>query len=137
MHENKLYKTSNIVYEKISSRSLEETIEVLKSNLKKDGFGVLWELDFKDKLNESNLVLKDSYVVLEVCNPKLAKDLLDENIEIGYMLPCKMVVRNQDNKTYIGMTHPEVLYGMFSSKKTNETIKLVVKSLKKAIKSTI
>ena len=127
----------NIFYEKSTSKSLEEAIKSLKENLKEDSFGVLWELNFKDKLEEKGLEFKDDFVVLEVCNPKQAKEVLEKNIHIGYVLPCKMVVRSEGDKTFIGMTSPEVLIGLFEEPELNEVANAVAETLKKAIHASI
>ena len=42
----------NIVYEKITTKNLNDSIKSLEDNLKKHGFGILWQLNFKEKLEE-------------------------------------------------------------------------------------
>ena len=126
-----------LVYEKSTNKSLSEAISSLESNLKESGFGILWQLNFKDKLQEKGLELKDDFVVLEVCNPKQAKEVLEENIQIGYVLPCKMVVRREGDKTYIGMTSPEVLIGLFEGSDLKEVAKKVEESLKNSIEASL
>ena len=126
-----------VVYEKSTNKSLSEAISSLESNLKESGFGILWQLNFKDKLQEKGLEFKDDFVVLEVCNPKQAKEVLEENIHIGYVLPCKMVVRREGDKTYIGMTSPEVLIGLFEGSDLKEVAKKVEESLKNSIEASL
>ena len=116
---------------------LKEGIKSLEDNLKKHGFGILWQLNFKEKLEEKGLEFKDDFVILEVCNPKQAKEVLEENIHIGYVLPCKMVVRSENNKTYIGMTSPEILIGLFESPELKEIAKKVEESLRNSIEASI
>jgi uncharacterized protein (DUF302 family) len=130
-------KEMDIVYEKRTDKNLNEAIEALEGNLKENSFGVLWQLNFKDKLAEKGLELKDDFVVLEVCNPKQAKEVLEKNSHIGYVLPCKMVVRVEDDKTFIGMTSPEMLIGLFDEPDLKEVAKSVEQSLKKAITASI
>ena len=126
-----------LVYEKSTNKSLTEAISSLESNLKESGFGILWQLNFKDKLQEKGLEFKDDFVILEVCNPKQAKEVLEENIQIGYVLPCKMVVRREGDKTYIGMTSPEVLIGLFEGSDLKEVAKKVEESLKNSIEASL
>lgn len=126
-----------LVYEKETDKNLKDAIASLKENLKLDGFGVLWELNFKDKLGEHGLEFKDDFVILEVCHPQQAKQVLEKKVHIGYVLPCKMVVRNEDNKTYIGMTNPETLIGLFDIEELEEVAKDVGNTLKKAIQASI
>ncbi|MBC9826181.1 DUF302 domain-containing protein [Carnobacterium inhibens] len=127
----------DIVYEKKTDKSLNEAIRSLEENLKENGFGILWQLNFKDKLAEKGLEFKDDFVVLEVCNPKQAKDVLEKNIHVGYVLPCKMIVRTEGNKTYIGMTRPEKLIALFNESELNEVAKNVETIMKKSITASI
>ena len=127
----------NIVYEKSTDKNLNDAIKSLEINLKENGFGVLWQFNFKDKLQEKGLEFKDDFVVLEVCNPKQAKEILDQNIHIGYVLPCKMAVRTENDKTYIGMTRPEVLIGLFESPELKEAAKKVEETLRNSIEASI
>jgi|AntRauTorcE11897_2_1112592.scaffolds.fasta_scaffold63609_1 uncharacterized protein (DUF302 family) len=127
----------DIIYEKSTDKNLNAAIESLENNLKENGFGILWQLNFKEKLKEKGLEFKDDFVVLEVCNPKQAKEVMEKNIHIGYVLPCKMVVRRENNKTYIGMTSPEMLIGLFENTELKEVAKKVEKSLRNSIESSI
>lgn len=127
----------DIVFEKSTDKSLIEAIESLKESLKGHGFGVLWELNFKDKLKEKGLELKEDFVVLEVCNPNQAQKVLEKNILIGYALPCKMVVRSDNDQVYIGMLRPERLIGLFNEPELYEVAKKVEESLKNSIESSI
>ena len=127
----------NTVYEKSTEKNLKDAIKSLKENLKENNFGVLWELNFKEKIEEKGLEFKDDFIVLEVCNPKQAKEVLEKNIHIGYVLPCKMVVRRENGKTYIGMTSPEVLIGLFETPELKEVAKMVGETLKNSIESSL
>lgn len=126
-----------VFYEKETGKDLQAAIHSLTENLKSGGFGVLWQLNFKDKLKEKGLEFKEDFVVLEVCNPKQAKEVLEHNIHIGYVLPCKMVVRNEGDKTYIGMTSPETLIGLFDSPELLQVAQEVERTLKTAIEASI
>ena len=67
-----------MIYEKETKKSFEETIDSIKEELKKRNFGVLWELNMKDKLGEHGLDLNGKAVILEVCNPQKAQTVLNE-----------------------------------------------------------
>ena len=126
----------NLIYEKQTDQSVSEAIKKLESTLKEKGFGILWQLNFKDKLEEKGLEFKEDFVVLEVCNPKLAKDVLDKNIHVGYILPCKMVVRSEGENTYVGMASPQVLIGLVSNE-LKELAQEVETTIKNAIEASI
>lgn len=127
----------NIVYEKRTEKNLNEALNSLKENLQKNEFGVLWELNFKDRLEENGLSLKDDFIVLEVCNPKQAKEVLEKNIHIGYVLPCKMVVRNEGDNVYIGMTRPKGLIDLFEDDDLKSVAQKVEDTLQKAIEESL
>lgn len=127
----------NIVYEKKTDKTLEEALVTLKANLQEVNFGVLFELNFKDKLAEKGLELADDYFILEVCNPKEAKKMLDKNIQIGYVLPCKMVVRTEGANTYIGMTSAQALINLYEQPELMEFAKDIEDTLRGAIEASI
>ncbi len=95
-----------------TSKSLEDAISSLEANLKEEKFGVLWSFDIKEKLQEKGLEFDQDFKVLEVCNPHEAKRVLSENLMVGYFLPCKIVVYNDQGQTKIGMPKPTALISM-------------------------
>lgn len=104
----------DIRYEKVTNKSFEEAIKSIKEELKNRSFGVLWEFNIKDKMAEHNINFPNNFMILEVCNPHKANEVLSKHIDVGYFLPCKMVVYEKDNKVHIGAAKPKALMGMFS-----------------------
>lgn len=102
----------DVQYKVATDKSFEEALEDLKSSLGNHNFGVLWELSFKDKLAEKGLEFNKNFTILEVCNPKQAKEVLEKNIEVGFFLPCKMVVYEDNDTVYLGMPRPSKLIDM-------------------------
>ncbi len=90
-----------------SKKSFEKAISDLKESLSNYKFGVLWELNFKDKLHEKGVDFDYDYVILEVCNPLQAKSVLEKNLDVGFFLPCKLVVYEQFGEVIIGMMKPK------------------------------
>ncbi|HHM02354.1 MAG TPA: DUF302 domain-containing protein [Caldithrix abyssi] len=75
----------------------DETIDVVTEALKKEGFGILTEIDVQATLKKKLDVDFNKYRILGACNPPFAhKALLAEN-KIGTMLPCNVVVQENDN----------------------------------------
>ncbi len=95
-----------------TNKGLEEAVESLEASLKEEQFGVLWNFDLKEKLNEKGLEFEQDFRILEVCNPKEAQRVLNENTLAGYFLPCKMVVYVEEGTTKIGMPKPSSLTAM-------------------------
>lgn len=122
------------MYYKIpTDKNFERAIEDLKKSLSNHKFGVLWELNFKDKLKEKGLDFDKNFKIFEVCNPQQAKEVLEKHIEVGYFLPCKMVVYEDNNSVFIGMIKPTGLIGMMNNDELSSIAIEVENELKSAI----
>jgi uncharacterized protein (DUF302 family) len=71
----------------------DEAVEKVKAELKKDGFGVLTDIDVKKTLNEKLGVDFRKYRILGACNPTFAHEALLAEDKIGTMLPCNVIVQ--------------------------------------------
>lgn len=76
----------------IKGRNFEETTEFVKEELKKEGFGVLTEIDVKDTLKKKIDVDFKKYKILGACNPHFAYKALSGEDKIGVFLPCNVIV---------------------------------------------
>lgn len=92
-----------------------ETLEKTKSELKKEGFGVLSEIDVQDTLKKKINVDRDRYVILGACNPPNAARALNAEIEIGLMLPCNVIVYEKDGETFVSAIRPGVAMSMIDN----------------------
>lgn len=80
----------------------EQVVENARVALKNEGFGVLCEIDVKEKLKEKLGVDFRNYVILGACNPPLAYKTLQEEINIGLLLPCNVIVyETNDGKSVV------------------------------------
>lgn len=101
-------------YSVATDKEFSQAVSDLKQALGEIKFGVLWELDVPAKLKEKGVEYRGQFRILEVCNPHHAKKALETNIQVGYFLPCKIVVYQENGRTRMGMVRPSVLVDMLA-----------------------
>ncbi len=77
--------------------SYPDAVAKTREELVKEGFGVLTEIDVKETLKNKIDVDFRPYVILGACNPALAHQALTEELDIGLLLPCNVVVYATDD----------------------------------------
>ena len=80
-------------FSKIVTLSFEDTVEKVISELKKEGFGILTDIDVKQTLKKKLDVDFKKYRILGACNPPFAYKALQAEDKIGTMLPCNVIVQ--------------------------------------------
>lgn len=86
-------------FNKIVDKSFDETIENVTEELKKEGFGVLTQIDVTATLKNKIDVDFRQYRILGACNPHFAHKALLEEDKVGTMLPCNVIVQETSNGT--------------------------------------
>jgi uncharacterized protein (DUF302 family) len=75
----------------------DEALEKVTEELKKEGFGVLTEIDVKETLKEKLAVDVPRYKILGACNPPFAHKALKAEPGVGLLLPCNVVVYESES----------------------------------------
>ncbi|MHB8930143.1 MAG: DUF302 domain-containing protein [Melioribacteraceae bacterium] len=92
---------------KIVAYSFEDAIIKITEELKKEGFGILTEIDVKETLKKKLDVDFRKYKILGACNPSYAYKALQTEENIGVLLPCNIVVQQrEDGKIQVSVVNP-------------------------------
>ena len=84
----------------------------IEEELKKEGFGILTEIDVRATMKKKLDIDFRNYLILGACNPPLARQALDREREIGLLLPCNVIVyEDDDGKTVVSAMNVEVAMG--------------------------
>lgn len=115
--------------------SFTEAVERAREALKSEGFGVLCEIDIKEKLKEKLGVDFRNYLILGACNPPLAYQTLQEELDIGLLLPCNVVVYEQDGRSVVAAVDAVKMLSVVGNPKLESTASQVNEKLRRVIDS--
>ena len=118
---------------------LEEIESRVTEALKQEGFGVLTEIDVQATLKNKIGVERPPYKILGACNPKLANQAIDAEPDIGLLLPCNVVLRQEGEQIVVSFMDPAAVLTLVDKEGIADLAKLVREKLervKQAIEST-
>jgi uncharacterized protein (DUF302 family) len=113
--------------------SYSEAIEKTKEVLAEHGFGVLSEIEVSEKLREKLDVDFDDYMILGACNPQSAYQGLQEEQELGLLLPCNVIIYRENGKTFVSAIKASKALEVAGNEDLEPIAEEVEKDLKKVI----
>lgn len=125
---------TNYGFTKIVKIGYQEAIDKVTEELKKEGFGVLTEIDVKATLKKKLDINFKPYKILGACNPTFAYKALQTEEQIGLMLPCNFIVYvNDNNETVVATINPIVSMKAVKNDKLGEIAETIQSKLKNVI----
>jgi uncharacterized protein (DUF302 family) len=91
----------------ITELGFADAVTRVREELANEGFGVLCEIDVQATLKQKLGVDREPYLILGACNPPLAHAALDAEPELGVLLPCNVVVYEQQGRVHIAAVDAE------------------------------
>jgi len=120
----------------LKGKNFNEAIDLVTAELKKEGFGILTEIDVKETLKSKIDVDFKKYKILGACNPHFAYEALQSEDKIGVLLPCNVIVQEHENGAVeISAVNPMASMSAVQNKTLGELASKVQLKLIKVINS--
>lgn len=118
---------------KVVPYTFDDALSRVKESLKNVGFGVLTEINVSDVIKKK--INKDfkKYVILGACNPNHAYEVLSTDPMVGLMLPCNIIIYEDEGKIVVSAINPSEAIGIMENPNLEKVASVVTDKLKKAI----
>jgi uncharacterized protein (DUF302 family) len=110
-------------------------IQRAKESLGAEGFGVLCEIDISQKLKEKLGIDFYRYLILGACNPPLAFQALQEEPDLGLLLPCNVVVYEREGRVVVSAIDAVKMLSIVENPQIETVAKQVNEKLRRVIDS--
>ena len=120
---------------RVTKLGFDRALIQLEASLKKEGFGVLCQIDIQAKLKEKLGVDFSRYVILGVCNPPLAHQALQADMNLGLLLPCNAVVYEKGGVVHIGVIDAVRMLSVADNPEMKSMAQQVNEKLRRALDS--
>ncbi len=120
----------NYGFSKTVDFDYESALEKVTEELKKEGFGVLTEIDVQATLKKKLNVDFKKYKILGACNPPIAHKALEMEEELGLLLPCNVIVYEKEGKTVVSIFNPMIMTNILE----NDEMKPVAEEIQNRLK---
>lgn len=123
----------NYGFKKELEIGFDEAVDKVKQSLKDEGFGILTEANIQEALKAKLGVDYDKYLILGACHPPSAYKVLQAEKDIGLLLPCNVIIYEDNGKTIVNAINPIVAMSIVENESLGDIAQEITEKLKKVI----
>ncbi len=116
-----------------SAHDFDQTIEEVTDELEKRGFGVLTEINVQKTLKKKLDEDFRRYRILGACNPNFAHQIIEEQLSVGTLLPCNVIVYQDSDNTFVEAVDPRELAEITENEEIDEVAEEIAERLKETV----
>jgi uncharacterized protein (DUF302 family) len=113
--------------------ALADAVSRVHEELAAEGFGVLCEIDVQATLAAKLGIEREPYLILGACNPPLAHRALETEPELGTLLPCNVIVYEQQGRTHVAAIDAEQMLALVGNNDLTDTATEVRRRLARVV----
>ncbi len=117
----------------LASTSFDDAVQAATDALKREGFGILTEIDVKETLKRKLDVEFRRYLILGACNPTLAHRALSAEPLIGLLLPCNVVIAEEGEGTTVSIGNPREMFRVVDNPDLDSIVDEVEAKLRRVV----
>ncbi len=118
---------------KTVNTDIEKATELIKAELQKEGFGIVTQFDVNKALKEKLDIDFRPYRILGACNPPFALKSINSEDKIGTLLPCNVMLQEENGKTEIAIINPVAMMQSVDNEEMLKIAKEIAEKLNKAL----
>lgn len=111
----------------------DDIVSKARAELKKEGFGVITEIDVKKTVKEKLGADFDNYIILGACNPPFAHKALLAERDIGLFMPCNVIIYEENGAVFVSAIKPTLAMSMTG----NPVLKPLADEVENRLKKTV
>ena len=119
-----------------TNKSVSETAAALQAAVLANRFGVMQVHNLRETMMKKGVDFGRECLIFEVCQPQQAKKVLEENMSISTMLPCRISLYEEGGKTILASLKPTALLAMFNVPQLERVAQEVEESIIKIMNET-
>ena len=120
-----------------TEKSVQEVRQAIEEKAKAKGFGVMSVHEVSNILKNKGVPIDYECVIVEVCSPKHASQVLSKNAFISTAIPCRIAIFQRDNKTVVSTIAPTAMLDMYNEPELKPVAEEVEKLMKEIMEESL